>query len=269
MLKKLENLLNNEIDPAFAQRAGIIFSSIENEKPIRILDVGCGRGFYIHALSLYDFPKEIYGIDINEKYLQIAQQEITDKRVKIAKGDIFNLNFPDNFFDFIICSEILEHLPSDTLALKNLHKVLKKNGTLLVSVPNENFPFFWDPLNWILMHIFNTHIHKDIWWLAGIWADHVRLYSQKELEQKCIEANFEIDKKIGTIFACWPFTHFILYGIGKNIIERLNVTTFSRFNFNKQVSFLALFFKIPEKLFSRYIKSKDSSVGLVYILKKK
>jgi 2-polyprenyl-3-methyl-5-hydroxy-6-metoxy-1,4-benzoquinol methylase len=67
MLKKLKDFLRTEIDPAFAKRAEIIFQYIKKYKPKRILDAGCGRGFYLYWINSYKFVKEIHGIDINEE----------------------------------------------------------------------------------------------------------------------------------------------------------------------------------------------------------
>lgn len=167
MQKKLKNFLKTEIDPAFAERAKIIFKTIEEYKPQKILDVGCGRGFYLYAISRYRFVKEIYGIDINNKYLKIAKKLCQDERIKIQKASVYKLPYENNFFDLVICSEVLEHLKNDKKALVELHRVLKPKGKLIVTVPNYNFPFLWDPLNWVLMHFFNKHINKNIWWLAG------------------------------------------------------------------------------------------------------
>lgn len=142
MLKKLKDFLRAEIDPAFAKRAEIIFQCIEKYKPKRILDAGCGRGFYLYGINSYKFVKEIHGIDINEKYLKIAKNINQDKRVKIKKSNIYKLPYENNSFDLIICSEVLEHLKDDKKALKELHRVLKPNGKLIITVPNLNFPFF-------------------------------------------------------------------------------------------------------------------------------
>lgn len=99
MLDKLENLLKAEIDPAFAERARFIFKEIEKQKPKRILDVGCGRGFYVYASTLYNFPKEIHGIEINKNYLKIAKKNIKDQRVILKEGNLYKLPYKNNYFD--------------------------------------------------------------------------------------------------------------------------------------------------------------------------
>lgn len=247
MNRKLQNLIQTEIDPVFAKRSEFIFKEVYKKKPAKVLDAGCGRGFYVHALTAFPFIKKIYGVDIDKKYIEIAKKNSLDKRVVISKASLYTLPYSDNYFDFIICSEVLEHLERDYAALVELKRVLKKNGTLIITVPNYHFPFFWDPLNWILMRRFNTHIPKDIWWLAGIWADHDHLYTKEKLVNVVSKCGFKIKEVKLIVSFCWPFSHFILYGIGKNIVERFNIKSLNRFQKNRGIlsSIIALIFKFP------------------------
>lgn len=259
----IENILKAEIDPAFAARAAIIFNEVEDRKPKKILDAGCGRGFYVRALSFFPFIKEVHGFDINDKYVTMARQSF-EKNLKpdsgqarmtykatisLQQASIYSLPYPDNYFEFIICSEVLEHLEDDKKALLELKRVLKKNGTLIITVPNQNFPFLWDPLNWALMKFFNTHIPKHIWWLAGIWADHERLYAINHLKLLVKNVGFTLTKTEPVLHYCLPFSHFLLYGIGKNIVERFGIQSFNRFNFQKKpvAELAATIFRFPAR----------------------
>lgn len=247
MLKKLKTLLDNEADPAFAKRAEFIFKVIEREKPEKILDVGCGRGFYIKSAALYGFIREIHGIDKNERYLAQAKEGVLDKRINLQTGSAYGLPYKANYFDLVICSEVLEHLTYDARALREILRVLSPGGTLIVSVPSRNFPFLWDPINWTLMRFFNTHINKNIWWLAGMWADHLRLYSMGELTRKIEKVHLSVRQTSCVVHFCWPFSHLMLYGIGKNIVERLSVKSFSRFDFKPSMFrfLIAGFMRLP------------------------
>ena len=129
---------------------------------------------------------------------------------------------------------MLEHLTDEKKALSELGRVLKKGGHIALTVPNSNFPFLWDPLNWILMKLFNTHINKDIWWLSGIWADHERLYSLNELKIVIKNSPFTSGPLKTVVHWSWPFAHFILYGIGKNLVERLGLGMGNRFLYTKK-----------------------------------
>lgn len=54
-----------------------------------------------------------------------------------VKADICNLPFQDNEFDFIICNHVLEHIPDDTKAMKEIYRVLKPGGTAILQVPYQ------------------------------------------------------------------------------------------------------------------------------------
>ncbi len=109
----------------------------------RILDIGCGPGVFTE--ELLDKAGEVYGIDISEAMVETAKRRIEgqgiENRVHFSKGDIEALDLQDGFFDAVICIGVLEYLRDDNLALKELFRVLKKGGELVVSVPNITSPF--------------------------------------------------------------------------------------------------------------------------------
>jgi 2-polyprenyl-6-hydroxyphenyl methylase / 3-demethylubiquinone-9 3-methyltransferase len=226
----IDRLLHSEIDPAFADRAAYVYAALVTAQPESVLDAGCGRGFYLRMLSQLPCIRKICGMDLEDSSLQVAKRNCLDPRVQIVKGDVTRMPYPDDTFDFIICSEVLEHLPGDEQALFELHRVLKGNGTIVITVPNEDFPFWWDPVNWLLMHIFHSHVDQHRWWLAGIWADHERLYRMDQLSAVVASFDFELIDVRGAVYGCLPFSHFLLYGVGKNIIDRLGLHGMDRFH---------------------------------------
>jgi len=268
---RLQTILQTEIDPAFSKRAHYIFAEIQKHKSACILDAGCGRGFYSHTIALFPFVKRIYGIDINEKYLQVAKTHCTNKKIKLIKSSIYSLPFPSNYFDCIVLSEVLEHLTDERKTLIELRRVLKKGGIILLTVPNANYPFLWDPLNWILERTMQKHISSNIWWLSGIWADHERLYSQESIQSLLKKHRFTVQFIKTLVHWCWPFSHFFLYGIGKNIVEKMKINSVNRFNFSRKTSFfsqlIAILFKLPTRLLDKKIPLR-SSVNIVALVVK-
>ena len=106
-----------------------ILSDYDN---IRILDYGCNDGFLPHFIKK-KLPKkkfEICGADINEHALNHAKK--TYKYFKINK-DFFS----KEKFDLIIISHVLEHIKKRKIFLKQIKKILKKNGNLIITVPQE------------------------------------------------------------------------------------------------------------------------------------
>ena len=252
-LKPIIAILQKEVDPAFRRRAKAVIKNLCLKNGDKILEVGCGRGFYAHIIGVF-FPKTSYiGIDINGEYLRTAKVFAQASNVNFRKTDATKLPFADKVFDKIICSEVLEHIKNDRMALSELYRVLRPNGIAVITVPNKNYPFLWDPINWILERFFHTHIPSHILWLAGIWAYHVRLYGEDELLEKVKKQGFKIIKITRTTRFCFPFAHFLL-GIGKNIVDKGFLTSFDRFANAGGNSFL---FKLVLKMFYLFDKYND------------
>lgn len=101
-----------------------------------VLDVGCGEGFTLHRLSKEKIGKEFEGLEYDEKAIELGKKLYP--RLKITKGDIYDLPYKSNSFDLVVCTEVLEHLENPKKAYRELVRVSKKY--VLLSVPNE--PFF-------------------------------------------------------------------------------------------------------------------------------
>ncbi len=265
--QKLRSLLKTEIDPAFKRRAQFIFNQTSTLQPHKILDIGCGRGFYTEALATLPYVKQIVGLDSSQEYIEAARRRKASNKITYLRED-FNQWQSDQQFDLVILSEVLEHLPNDMKVLEKVKDLLKPDGKLIITVPHMNFPFFWDPLNFTLMR-FGTHVRADWWWLAGIWADHQRLYTPASLETVAHQSGYQRIALEEQVHYCWPFTHFLLYGLGKNFVLKFNINSVNRFNDEKKpmASLLASFFELPEKLMSSHLGflnsgKKKRSAGL-------
>src|SRR3989338_4535203 len=180
--------LQKEIDPAFRRRATILVRELDALPGMKVLDVGCGRGFYETLLSIEYSKLQLTGIDSNDSYLKQAksrnQRLPRGNKAQFLKEDAAGMKFKNGSFDRVICTEVLEHIGQDESVLKEIRRVDRKGGVALFTVPVVNYPFLWDPANFILERAFGVHLPSSIWWLSGIWADHVRLYREESLLQK-------------------------------------------------------------------------------------
>src|SRR3990167_3457337 len=104
-------------------------------------------------------------------------------------------------------SEVMEHLPDNIKCMKEVRRVLKKNGRLVLSVPHINYPFFWDPINWVLQRTLKIHIKSGFW--AGIWNQHLRLYTDKIVNSVLKESGFKNIKTEKLTHICLPFNHHL------------------------------------------------------------
>ena len=178
--EKLNSLLTKVYDVGHRRRIITILNNLAIKPGEKILDCGCKDGFYSYLIaSLYDC--EITAMDINPLHLNLATKNFKHhKKVHFQIGDVNHLPFKAESFDKIIFTEVLEHVEDEDLALSSLFRVLKKNGTLAITVPNKNYPVMWDTFNGVRRMLRLGHFDKDNKLLAGIWEEHLRLYTLQE-----------------------------------------------------------------------------------------
>ncbi len=215
----LVQMTRNEADMAFKKRVRTIFEWVPppEDKDAVILDCPCGRGFYLNYYRHVSDVK-LVGLDLDEDVIYKAQRNIGHlPDITLTRGTIYELPFHDNYFDGAILSEVLEHIDDDVAGLKEILRVLKPGKSVAITVPNANYPFWWDPINKTLETLFNTKIRKGP--LSGIWANHVRLYTLEELRKAVLDAGFEIVAERAFTHYSFPFIHNIVYGLGKPLLE--------------------------------------------------
>lgn len=143
----------------------------------RVIDVGCGAGR--HSFEAYRRGADIIAFDRNAddlagvqtmfEAMAAAGEAPAGANAQTVRGDALALPYPDNHFDVVIASEILEHIPADDQAIAELVRVLEPGGQLVVTVPR------WLPerVCWAL----STEYHSNE-------GGHVRIYRADELRDK-------------------------------------------------------------------------------------
>jgi len=104
--KKLDKLLTNTGDMALKRRARRIIEEIDPRSGDKILEIGCGDGFYFHLLSNLGIKNlQLHGVDIDENALKSAKKNLKGKKVKFMASDVMKkLPYKDGEFDKIIMS---------------------------------------------------------------------------------------------------------------------------------------------------------------------
>lgn len=103
------------------------------EKKINVLEVGCACGATLVKIKNKYKYAEIHGIELNENAAEIAKlyANVTDQNIENAE-----LKFKQNYFDYIIFADVLEHLYDPWKVLTEIKKYLKADGKVLISIPN-------------------------------------------------------------------------------------------------------------------------------------
>lgn len=136
----------------------LLLGDFKNKK---ILDAGCGGGFYTIPLAMRS--DHIYALDISLKNLKILKRRAKTRNLQtvyITRGDIENLPYKSNFFDFILLLGVLEHLPNTKKALENSRRILAPKGKIICLVPNLN-GVFWK-INRLKSKFRTVHVRDDL-----------------------------------------------------------------------------------------------------------
>ena len=110
-------------------------STVEPLAPGSVLDAGCGEGEALARLEDI-LPARVAGVDIDSASVRTAARRVPS--AETSQGSVYELDFPDDSFDLVLCLEVLEHLERPADALGELARVARRN--VIVSVPHE--PYF-------------------------------------------------------------------------------------------------------------------------------
>lgn len=119
----------------------LILKNLDINAIHNFLDIGCGLGYLTFMMARFlNKQCDLLGIDIDPKLIKIAQKKINkynSSNIFFEIGDIYDLKIAKNSFDFIAEQLLLSHLDKPEDAIKELLRVLKPNGFLLVIEPNN------------------------------------------------------------------------------------------------------------------------------------
>src|SRR5687768_2044001 len=100
-------------------------------EPGKVLDIGCGRGLLLNKLRQRGWDPQ--GTELSEEAATYARDRLD---LPFTTETLEEAHFPDNEFDLVILWHVLEHVPDPRGTLREIGRVLKPGGTLLVAVPN-------------------------------------------------------------------------------------------------------------------------------------
>lgn len=127
------NTIASDYDDCFNTISGHLDDFLNLVQPNgKILDVGCGPGIDSQYMSLKGF--DVIGIDNAEQMLVLAKQK--QSRAKFILHDIITWNCESNYFDAILASYSLIHIPKNKMqgVLKKFNRILKEKGILSISI---------------------------------------------------------------------------------------------------------------------------------------
>lgn len=106
----------------------------------KILDIACGGGEL--SLKIAEKGSKVCGINLSEDEIKYAKCLAERERIlcEFKVGNAEDLPYQDKYFDKVVCSSSLEHFKDDIKALKEMHRVLKPNGSVVLTVDCLTYP---------------------------------------------------------------------------------------------------------------------------------
>jgi len=172
--------------------------SLINGKPKKILDLGCGDGWFGEMLKK-KYHARVHGVDISDKTLRIAKKRgLITKKIDLSKG---KWPYKSNTFDLIIGGDVIEHLYDTEFFVKECNRILKKGGQLILSTPNFNsyhnrvLILFGQPP--LFIDFAPTIKPYKFFKVTG----HVRAFNKKTMKKLLEKYNFKVEKTTGCGFS--------------------------------------------------------------------
>lgn len=110
----------------------------------RVIDCGCGAGGYVRALR----RRGVDAIGIEHSAEKVAEYRRGEEPERVEQGDLEAMRFADGAFDVALLNEVLEHVPDEQRALREIRRVLVPGGKLIVFSPNRRYPFETHGVSW-------------------------------------------------------------------------------------------------------------------------
>jgi SAM-dependent methyltransferase len=161
LVKTILGCRTETVDPKFAV-------------PGRMLDLGCGSGWFLCGMREKGW--ETYGVEISSAGAELGRKQAG---LNIFGGTIQQAGFPSEFFDYIRSNHSFEHVSCPGETLREIYRVLRPQGKLLIGVPN--------------IESLNARMFRHYWWYLGAPV-HPFSYSVETLSKLLQKHNFSIEK---------------------------------------------------------------------------
>lgn len=193
-----------------------------------VLDAGCGDGL---QMKQYSRSHEVVGMDIAFARLKRAQERM-GKHVVFA-GDLFILPIKERSLDVVILGEVIEHLEEPEAVLREIHRVLKPSGSVIVDTPSQS------NIVDIILRLFGIKPQ----WGYKVDATHLWFFTMNQVRTLLNHGGFTVEKIIGGPFIRYdlPIIHHCTWVRKRWWVYRLFDCTLGKLPVLKQLGAIQIF----------------------------
>lgn len=142
MEAELQGVIYNSKNPTrkwlHVSRKNWVDNAIEHYSFEGMVACEIGPGSCVYLPKLNKYAGQLYVTDVERQHLEVAMTySDNSKNITVMKDDISASILPDRYFDLILCSEVIEHIPDTALVLDNIVSKLKTGGILILSTPQK------------------------------------------------------------------------------------------------------------------------------------
>ena len=150
----------------------------------KVLEIGCGEGVFRQNLSQ---DSEFWGVEPDRASAKVAAKKI--ETVLIGTYEEMYNDIPNDYFDLVICNDVIEHLVDHDVFFQSIKKKLTKDGCLVASIPNVRY----------IKNLNELLVKKDWEYKSDGILDrtHLRFFTEKSLRRTIIDNGFVVDKFMG------------------------------------------------------------------------
>ncbi|MDR4499747.1 MAG: class I SAM-dependent methyltransferase [Candidatus Scalindua sp.] len=183
-MKEYSSPLKIDYDSKYDDRPRTELLQMVTETPQRVFEIGCGSGATGYALKQKFQGLEFTGLEPDEKAARIAENRL-DKIIvsDIEKVHLEAYGIKKEYFDLIICADVLEHLYDPWKTLFILRDYLKPHGKILASIPNTQY------IN-LIINLLNGHWTYEKHGLLD--ATHLRFFTLNEIKKMFTGSGYKI-----------------------------------------------------------------------------
>jgi ubiquinone/menaquinone biosynthesis C-methylase UbiE len=170
-----------------------------------ILEVGCGAGYVLEKVP----AGLLFGMDISENILKRAHMRL-GKRALLIQGNAEYLPFKDCYFDKVYCTEVIEHTLNPQRLIEEMARVVKPEGYIVLSAPNEKIINFLKDLL-IESHLYNFLLREKAYNMP-VRMDkeyHLQIFTLRQLSGM-LKEHFKIEKILRIPYFFLPIRYAIL-----------------------------------------------------------